>query len=87
MALISLTPRLAQLDSLELLKEQIARDQDGSINWLLDWLEKNEHKLEAKVHKPPMISVNVRDRDLAWQIEACTSLAQRKVSRLFQPSL
>ncbi len=38
--------------------------------------------MEATVHKPPMISVNVSNRDYAWQVEMCTNLAQRKVGHL-----
>ena len=72
--------RLQGLNNLEKVKEDIARDSNGSINYLLDWMERNPDKLEGTVHKPPMISVNVRDKDLAWQIEACTNLSQRSAS-------
>ena len=37
-------------------------------------------QLEGIVHKPPMISVNVTDKAFAWQVEACTSVSNRKVS-------
>ncbi|WVF69320.1 hypothetical protein IAT40_004096 [Kwoniella sp. CBS 6097] len=74
----SLSARQTQLESIEIQKERAARDLDPSIGFLLDWLKKEEHTLEAKVHRPPMISVSVTDRQYADQVESCTSLTQRK---------
>ncbi|ORX40221.1 putative nucleus protein [Kockovaella imperatae] len=73
-----LDARQKELGSIERQRETIARDFDGSINYALDWIEKNAMKLEATVHKPPMISVNVTDKAVAWQVEACTTVAQRR---------
>ncbi|KAK8858466.1 hypothetical protein IAR55_002693 [Kwoniella newhampshirensis] len=73
-----LTQRQRVLENVEIQKENAARDFDGSINFLLDWLTKEGHNLDAPVHKPPMISVSVPNQAYAWQVEACTSVAQRK---------
>lgn len=74
-----LTGRLGNLSSLEKQREQDARDFDGSINYVLDWIEANQMSFEGKIHKPPMISVNMREKGLAAQVEACTTVQQRKV--------
>jgi len=70
------------LSSLEKQREQDARDFDGSIDFVLNWMAENQMKLEGKIHKPPMISVNMRERGLAAQVEACTTVQQRKVSMI-----
>lgn len=67
---------------MEIQRENTARDLDPSINFALDWLEKHGHELESTLHKPPMVSVNVSNHEYAWQVEMCTNLQQRKVSRL-----
>lgn len=71
--------RLQILQSVEARREAEARNLDPSIGFALDWLAKNGDKLEQQVHRPPMISVNVPRREVAWQIEMCTSLVHRKV--------
>ncbi|WWC70626.1 uncharacterized protein I206_104577 [Kwoniella pini CBS 10737] len=73
-----LTKKQRVLENIEAQKENAARDLDPSIGWLLDWLQQNGHMLESTVHKPPMISVSVPDKNYAWQVEQCTTLAQRK---------
>ena len=75
----SLFGRQTELSSVETQRENNARDFDSSIGFALDWLEKNGAELEATVYKPPMISVNVSNRNYAWQVEMCTSVTQRKV--------
>ncbi|WWD18357.1 hypothetical protein CI109_102807 [Kwoniella shandongensis] len=73
-----LTQRQRVLGNVEIQKENAARDFDGSINFMLDWLVKEAHTLDAPVHKPPMISVSVPNQAYAWQVEAITTVAQRK---------
>ena len=76
------TRHLDQLSSLEKQKELAARDYDPSVGAMLDWLANpdNAMQLEGIVHKPIMISANVREKGLAAQIEQCTNGNQRKVS-------
>ncbi|OCF43921.1 hypothetical protein I317_02191 [Kwoniella heveanensis CBS 569] len=74
----ALSARQTQMENIEIQKERLARDLDPSIGFLLDWLKKEEHTLEAKVHRPPMISVSVTNKQYADQVESCTSLVQRK---------
>jgi hypothetical protein len=64
---------------LEKQREQDARDFDASIDFVLNWINENQMTFEGQIHKPPMISVNMRDKGLAAQVEACTSVQQRKV--------
>ncbi|WWC88811.1 uncharacterized protein L201_003724 [Kwoniella dendrophila CBS 6074] len=65
------------LESIEIQKEKAARNFNPSIGWLLDWLEQNGHTLESQVHKPPMISASVPNKDYAWQVEQCTNTTAR----------
>ncbi|WOO77751.1 Structural maintenance of chromosome0s protein 5 [Vanrija pseudolonga] len=69
-----------RLSSIELKRKQAAFKFDPSIQYVCQWLEKNEDKLKAKVCLPPMISASVPDQRYAWMVEACTSANQRKAS-------
>jgi len=75
------TRHLEQLSSLEKQKELYARDLDPSVGGLIDWLAvpENAMRLEGTVHKPIIMSANVREKGLAAQIEQCTNWTQRKV--------
>ncbi|ORY31419.1 nucleus protein [Naematelia encephala] len=73
-----LSKKQQTLESIERQRENEARRFDPSIAFALDWLAQNGDKFEGKVHKPAMISVNVRDRAYAWQVEMCTNVSQRK---------
>ncbi|WVW84511.1 hypothetical protein I302_106545 [Kwoniella bestiolae CBS 10118] len=72
-----LNKKQMMLQNINAQKERAARDLDPSIDFMLDWLDKNGHTLEGPVHKPPMISVTVQNKDYAWQVEQCTNLKQR----------
>nr|ODN86886.1 hypothetical protein L203_03659 [Cryptococcus depauperatus CBS 7841] len=75
-----LSDRQKQLESVEAVKEHHARtnrENGPSIAFLLDWLKREGHTLEAKVHKPAMISVSVPLQQYAWQVENCTNFGQR----------
>ncbi|ODN75635.1 hypothetical protein L198_08165, partial [Cryptococcus wingfieldii CBS 7118] len=65
-------------ESVERRKEDSARQASPSISFLLDYLKDNPDSFEGKVHKPLMISVNVPNRQYAWQVEACTNWPQRQ---------
>ncbi|ODO01361.1 hypothetical protein I350_06180 [Cryptococcus amylolentus CBS 6273] len=65
-------------ESVERRKEDAARQASPSISFLLDYLKDNPDSFEGKVHKPLMISVNVPNRQYAWQVEACTNWPQRQ---------
>ncbi|TYJ52059.1 hypothetical protein B9479_007336 [Cryptococcus floricola] len=65
-------------ESVERRKEDAARQASPSISFLLDYLKENPDSFEGKVHKPLMISVNVPNRQYAWQVEACTNWPQRQ---------
>ncbi|OWZ53737.1 nuclear protein [Cryptococcus neoformans 125.91] len=73
----SLSNRQRELESIETQKENAAREFSPSIAFLLDWLKEHGGELERPVHKPPMISVNVPNKQYAWQVESCTNAAQR----------
>ncbi|WVQ72935.1 hypothetical protein IAR50_002497 [Cryptococcus sp. DSM 104548] len=66
------------LESVEKRKELEARQASPSIGFLLDYLKENPDSFQGKVHKPAIISVNVPNRQYAWQIEACTNWPQRQ---------
>lgn len=51
---------------------------DPSIQYAVEWIEQHQMEFEAKVHYPPMISVNVPDPRYAWQVEATTNIGTRK---------
>jgi hypothetical protein len=68
------------LGSAEVQRRNQAFRFDPSIQYAVEWIEKNAMQFEAQVHYPPMMSVNVPDRRYAWQVEACTNVSQRKVS-------
>ncbi|EAL21538.1 hypothetical protein CNBD0060 [Cryptococcus deneoformans B-3501A] len=73
----NLSNRQRELESVETQKENAAREFSPSIAFLLDWLKEHGGELEKPVHKPPMISVNVPNKQYAWQVESCTNAAQR----------
>lgn len=58
---------------------------DPSIQFACEWIKAHEMEFEAKVHLPPMVSVNVPNRNYAWQVEMCTNMSQRKVSNVKVP--
>lgn len=72
-------PSQRELENVETQKEKAAREFSPSIAYLLDWLKEHGGELEKPVHKPPMISVNVPNKQYAWQVEFCTNAAQRSV--------
>lgn len=78
----SLTVRKGDLVNVDRQRRQEAFKFDPSIQYAVEWLEKNPGELEGEVSLPPIISVNVPRKDFAWQVEACTSVAQRKVEDL-----
>ncbi|WVO23728.1 uncharacterized protein IAS62_005084 [Cryptococcus decagattii] len=73
----NLSNRQRELENVETQKEKAAREFSPSIAYLLDWLKEHGGELEKPVHKPPMISVNVPNKQYAWQVEFCTNAAQR----------
>ena len=84
---MSLKLRHEELANIDKKREKDARLWDPSIDYALDYLEKNEARLfEAPVIRPACMSVNVKDKRLAKQLENCTSMGQRKVS-IASPSL
>lgn len=79
---VRLTPlRLERLQNVSTQREVQAGDFDPCIAWLIRWLERHNDQLQGAWHKPPMISVDVPDKRYAAQVESCTSVAIRKVSR------
>lgn len=72
-------PRQKDLSNVQNVRLQKAFQLDPSIEFACNWIKAHEMEFEAKVHLPPMVSVNVPNRNYAWQVEMCTSMAQRKV--------
>ncbi|EKC98079.1 nucleus protein [Trichosporon asahii var. asahii CBS 8904] len=66
------------LSNVQNVRLQKAFQLDPSIEFACNWIKAHEMEFEAKVHLPPMVSVNVPNRNYAWQVEMCTSMAQRK---------
>jgi hypothetical protein len=57
----------------------MAIQSNGSIGYVLEFIEKNGMKFEHPVGMPPIISVNVPQKQYAWQVEQCLSGPQRMV--------
>lgn len=75
--------RQSELANVDLQKKRSAKNIDGSVGYAVEWVENHPMEFEAPVCLPPMISVNVPNKDYAWQVEMCTTLAQRKVRRAY----
>lgn len=71
--------RQGQLSNTQKLKMDAAYKFDSSIEYACNWIKAHAMEFEAKVYFPPMITVNVPNPKYAWQVEMCTSMAQRKV--------
>lgn len=71
--------RQKDLSNVQNVRLQKAFQLDPSIEFACNWIKAHEMEFEAEVHLPPMVSVNVPNRNYAWQVEMCTSIAQRKV--------
>lgn len=75
------TRRLNELSNVDTQKKQAAARWEATIGWVVDWIEKAPPgTFDAQVCYPPIISVNVPDKQYAWMVEMCTNVAQRKAS-------
>lgn len=79
--------RQKDLSNIQNVRLRKAFQLDPSIEFAYNWIQAHEMEFEAKVYLPPMVSVNVPNRNYAWQVEMCTSIAQRKVRIGVTPSL
>jgi len=71
--------RQTELEDVVKLRTEAAIRANGSIGFALDYIKKNATRFEHPVGLPPMISVNVPQRQYAWQVEQCLSFAQKSV--------
>jgi hypothetical protein len=70
-----------QLENVETVRENLAIQANASIGYALEWIKEHEAEFEFPVGKPPMISVNVPQKQYAWQVEQSLTFGQKCASR------
>lgn len=58
----------------------MAKMADATMRYVLEWMPQHEADFEEKIHKPAQISVNLKDRRFASQVESGVGWNARCVS-------